>query len=335
MKMDSRQEDTVSIATQTSEDFSCSEVFALLEQQKAELEDLHRMLKGKDFVPENIHDDIKMKALTSFTKTDFFGFFRFLVIETDLEMGTKMRPIDRFFLFFVKLKTGISNEFLSILFDIPDSTVLSDFILVMDILYSKLQLLGIFPPKSQVIEYMPPPFRLGNKDVRVIIDFVEFTIEKPNSSVEQQMTFSHNKNANTVKGMIGVTPNGAISFISPLYCGSISDKQLFIKSKLMDRLEPNDVVMADKNVLIANELESIGCRLQCPLFLTDNIQCDLSDMVDNCNLSIMQVLIERVEKRIKQYKFFEGVIPYDSLPFINSIFFIACMVCNFHRKPLI
>ncbi|GFT33173.1 hypothetical protein TNCV_4598661 [Trichonephila clavipes] len=47
-------------------------------------------------------------------------------------------------------------------------------------------------------------------------------------------------------GMIGITPNGAISFISELFTGSISDKEVFIRSKLMDRLEPNDVVMADK-----------------------------------------------------------------------------------------
>ncbi|GFU33620.1 DUF1758 domain-containing protein [Nephila pilipes] len=96
--------------------------------------------------------------------------------------------------------------------------------------------------------------------------------------MEQQLTFSSYNNTNTLKGMIGITPNGAIIFIFPLYCGIISDKQLFIKSKLMDRLEPNDVVMADKAFLIAEELESIGCKLQCSIFLKDKIQFDISEM---------------------------------------------------------
>ncbi|GFT57157.1 uncharacterized protein NPIL_427811 [Nephila pilipes] len=123
-----------------------------------------------------------------------------------------------------------------------------------------------------VIEYIPLPFRFGNKDIRIVVDCTEFPIQKPSSPMEQQLTFSSYKNTNTLKGMIGITPNGAISFISPLYCGSLSDKQLFIKSKLMDRLEPNDVVMDDKGFLIAEELESIVCKLLYLIFLKDKIR---------------------------------------------------------------
>ncbi|GFT03314.1 uncharacterized protein NPIL_653161 [Nephila pilipes] len=88
-----------------------------------------------------------------------------------------------------------------------------------------------------VIKYMPLPFRFGNKDVRIIVDCIQLPNQKPSSPTEQQLTPSPYKNTITLKGMIGITPNGAISFI----CGSISDKQLFIKSELMDRLESNDV----------------------------------------------------------------------------------------------
>ncbi|GFT07868.1 uncharacterized protein NPIL_574451 [Nephila pilipes] len=168
--------------------------------------------------------------------------------------------------------TGISNEFLSVLFGISDSTVSRNFNYVTSIRNAKLKLLDIFPTKSTVIEYIPLPIRFGNKDIRIVIDCTEFPIQKPSSPVEQQLTFSRYKNTNTLKGMIGITPNGAISFISPLYCGSLSDKQLFIKSKLMDRLEPNDVVMDDKGFLIAEELESIDCKLQYPIFLKDKIR---------------------------------------------------------------
>ncbi|GFQ95678.1 uncharacterized protein TNCT_556991 [Trichonephila clavata] len=109
---------------------------------------------------------------------------------------------------------------------------------------------------------MPPPFRIHCKNVRIIVECTEFEIQKTASPMEQQMIFSRYKNANTLKGMIGITPNGAISFISELYSGSISDKELFIRSKLMDRLERNDVVMADKGFLISKELEEIGeCRI--------------------------------------------------------------------------
>ncbi|GFX55599.1 uncharacterized protein TNCV_268871 [Trichonephila clavipes] len=101
---------------------------------------------------------------------------------------------------------------------------------------------------------MPKSFLLENKDCRVIIDCTEFPIQKPSSPLRQQMTFSFYKNCSTLKAMIGIMPSGAICFISDLHCGSISDKELFLQSKLMDLFEPNDVVMADKDFLIEAEL---------------------------------------------------------------------------------
>ncbi|GFV43659.1 uncharacterized protein TNCV_879851 [Trichonephila clavipes] len=172
------------------------------------------------------------------------------------------------------------------------------------------------------------------KDVRINVDCTELTIQKPSSPKKQQMTFSCYKNANTIKYMIGITPNRAIRFISELYFGSISDKQLFIRSKLMDLLEPNDVVIANKGFLIENELASVGCKLQCPAFLRDKIQFDVSEMVSSFRLSNVRVTVEKAIDRIKRYKYFEGSLPYRSLHKANRVFFIVCMFCNFH-KPLI
>ena len=60
------------------------------------------------------------------------------------------------------------------------------------------------------------------------------------------MTFSSHKNDNTYKALIGISPSGAITFVSKLFPGSISDKQLTCKSGILDLLEPGNSVMADK-----------------------------------------------------------------------------------------
>ncbi|GFT04590.1 hypothetical protein NPIL_526501 [Nephila pilipes] len=65
-----KESSKVSVGTQTA---SFSEVIDLLAQkEEAELKDLKAMLEEKEFVPENIKDDTKMKALTSFTRERFF-----------------------------------------------------------------------------------------------------------------------------------------------------------------------------------------------------------------------------------------------------------------------
>ncbi|GFY47007.1 hypothetical protein TNIN_49421 [Trichonephila inaurata madagascariensis] len=59
-------------------------------------------------------------------------------------------------------------------------------------------------------------------------------------------------------------PSGAICFISHLHCGRISGKELFLRSKPMDILEPNDTVMADKEFLIEEEVEGLKPSLAAP-----------------------------------------------------------------------
>ncbi|GFT53360.1 hypothetical protein NPIL_690921 [Nephila pilipes] len=67
-----KESSKVSVGTQT---VSFSEVIDLLAEKEAEFKDLKIMLEEKKFVAENIKDDTKMKALTSFTWERFFDFF--------------------------------------------------------------------------------------------------------------------------------------------------------------------------------------------------------------------------------------------------------------------
>ena len=80
----------------------------------------------------------------------------------------------------------------------------------------------------------------------MIVDATEVEVVKPSDPVEQQMTFSHYKNTNTFKGLIRITPSGAVSLVSPLYSGSISDKELTLESGLAGLLEKGDSVMVDR-----------------------------------------------------------------------------------------
>lgn len=49
--------------------------------------------------------------------------------------------------------------------------------------------------------------------------------------------------------LVGVAPNAVVTFISPLFPGSISDKDT-VKSGLLKQLETGDLVLADKEFLI-------------------------------------------------------------------------------------
>ena len=62
---------------------------------------------------------------------------------------------------------------------------------------------------------MPVYFQYAfGKKVTVIIDCLEVFIEEPSNLLARAQTFSNYKHHNTIKILIGITPQGSISFVS-------------------------------------------------------------------------------------------------------------------------
>ena len=95
------------------------------------------------------------------------------------------------------------------------------------------------------------------------MDASELYIETPTDLHLQSSTWSSYKHHYIVKFLIACTPNGAVSFISDLFMGSISDKELTQKSGLLQLLTgvPGSSVMADRDFLIDDDLKEIGVGL--------------------------------------------------------------------------
>ena len=97
----------------------------------------------------------------------------------------------------------------------------------------------------------------------------------------QSATFSDYKNTNTCKLLVGISLDGSFTFLSPLYEGSITDRDLVLVSGLLEKVERGDSMMADKGFDIEDLLLPCGVRLNIPPFL-DNRQ----QMSDQQSLSL-------------------------------------------------
>lgn len=92
----------------------------------------------------------------------------------------------------------------------------------------------------------------------IIIDTTELFIEKPSDLALQSIMWSNYKSHNTLKGLIGISPFGCVTFVSELWAGSISDVELTEKSGLLDLLEVGDSVMAYEGFTIGDLLAQRG-----------------------------------------------------------------------------
>ena len=70
----------------------------------------------------------------------------------------------------------------------------------------------------------------------------------------RQLHGRHTKIITRSKFLIGITPHGVPSFISDVYGGRISDKELVKRSGLCSLLEEGDSIMADRGFLIEDLL---------------------------------------------------------------------------------
>ena len=83
---------------------------------------------------------------------------------------------------------------------------------------------------------MPRIFKDFSPRIVLIINAVEIRAESPLSLDMQSVCYSSYKGTTTMKGLVGLSPTGALGFLSKLCTGSISDKELTKMSDVIDYL---------------------------------------------------------------------------------------------------
>ena len=178
----------------------------------------------------------------------------------------KLSLFEEFVLTLLRFRLGISTQFLGMLFGVSQSTVSSIFTSWMSLMDQVLSPLLKWPSRQKIMKHLPLAFRLKYPKTRVIIDATEFYIQRPRNPTAQSKTWSNYKNKNTFKALVGVTPNGAFSFVSELWSGNTSDRCITEKSGFLDLIERDDHVMADRGFLINDLLLRRGACLNMPPF---------------------------------------------------------------------
>ena len=166
----------------------------------------------------------------------------------------KMQLIDELFLFCVRLRLGLFELDLAQRFELHVATISRKITTWANFLYFFLGNQPIWPTRECINEHMPDSFKKLYPSTRVILDCTEIYVQTPSSLLLQSQLYSSYKSNTTLKGLIGIAPHGPITFVSSLYTGSISDKVITRCSGILDLLEANDSVMADKGF----DIEDLG-----------------------------------------------------------------------------
>ena len=238
-------------------------------------------------------------------------------------------PTEEFFMVLVRLKLGLFEQDLAYRFGISVSTVSRICITWISLLYVKLKELPLWPCRDMVQANMPQSFKKLYPSTRVIIDCTEIFVDVPSLPLIQQMTFSSYKNHNTYKILIGISPGGAVTFVSKLFPGAISDKQLTLKSGLLELLEKGDSVMADRGFDIQDQLMPLGVRLNIPAFSKGKVQFSNEELIETRRIATLRIHVERAMERIKNYHILDRNIPSSLNNIAEQIVTVCAILTNF------
>lgn len=248
-----------------------------------------------------------------------------------------MLLIDELFLFLVRIRLCLFEQDLADRFLLSISTVSWKITTWANYLYFLLGTQPVWASRQQINECMPQAFKELYPATRVIIDCTELYVQTPCSLLLQSQLYSSYKSNTTLKGLIGIAPHGAVTFVSSLYTGSISDKEITRCCGLLDLLDENDSVMADKGFDIEDILLKKKVKLNIPPYLQSKGQFSIREAADTKEIAKLHIHVERAIRRIKEYHIFDWCIPLNMMGSINQIYTVICLLnklsrCSYYEK---
>eukprot|EP00118_Oscarella_pearsei_P023007 m.270807 g.270807 ORF g.270807 m.270807 type:complete len:160 (+) comp40544_c2_seq26:1429-1908(+) len=144
--------------------------------------------------------------------------------------------------------------------------------------------------------------------------------------------YSQYKSTFTLKGLLEISPSGRVTFVSSLYSGAISDRELAIQSGLLDQeFHHGDSILADCGFLIDDLLAPLGVNI--PSFLGQRQQQEKEEVLETQRIAAERIHIERAIDRVKSFGILSGLIQVGIAGSINQIWTVY--VCLRFTKILL
>lgn len=149
-------------------------------------------------------------------------------------------------------------------------------------------------------------------------------MQKPKQPIAQRATYSSNKNRNTVKALIGVTIGGLVSFVSDIFGGATSDRQICERSGLVNKVESGDSIMADKGFNVQDMFISPYVEINTPEFFKKKTRLSAKSLMRDRKIASKRVHVERIIGLAKTFKMLAS-----PLSVADAIVTSAFYLCNY------
>ena len=239
-------------------------------------------------------------------------------------------PVNQLFLTLIKLKLNLKLKDLAFRFGISPSVVSRYINTWICFLYHHLKERDWTPTVNQVISTLPHSFKNLYPNTFAIIDGTEIFMETPSDLCMQSSTWSQYKHHNTAKFLVACTPNGAVSFVSPVFVGSISDIELTRESGLLTTLQdkPGISIMAEVS-LSRTCWRTLESSWTSHYLWRDALSYLPKKFQEGRWIASVRIHVERAIGRMKNFAILQGTFPISMSRIINQVVCVCVFLTKF------
>ena len=249
----------------------------------------------------------------------------------------KLNNFQEFLLVLMRLRLNLCEQYLAYRFDIHQSTVCRIFYKWIIVLSRRLAALVFWPQRDVLRKTMPTAFREHFAKCAVIIDCFEVFTERPQDLLARAQTWSQYKHHNTVKFLMGISPQGTIILISKAYGGRSSDVYITEDCGILSNLLPGDVVLADRGFTVEDSVNYYMAELKVPAFTKGKPQLSQKEVDWSRELAHVRIHVERVIGLLRnKFTILQSTIPIKLLMsksgkddmILDDIMLVCAALCN-------
>lgn len=305
-------------------------IFCAETQTKLKLKDNQKkVIKSSTIIPKGVTtiDSCGLQSITfqGITSINFnndlismcgvsFKIFNLLLKNLPAMKQLQLGNANRLLIFLMKIKQGLDNTALAILFGLSSQTI-------TDICKTTIRhFASIFKikwPDRKTVKTITPNF-LKNRylNSRAIIDCIDVHVQVPEIEEDRTQFYATYKDWHNFKFFLACAPNGAIIFKSKCYLDKKEDELLINECEFLNLLEKGDTVLTNKEFLsIKPKLKLKGINYFSPPFTKNAI----SDIID--------IHVKQCVNRIKSFKIL-STLPSDLFLQVDEIVHICCCLIN-------
>ena len=254
----------------------------------------------------------------------------------------------------VKLRLGLSNTVLATLFSFSGKRTVGHVLESARVALMKNFVqyhLGFehITPEAVIREHTRPLskqlFPSGKDVVILAMNGTYLYVQKSGNNRLQQKLYSIHKNRPLIKPMMICPRDGYIVSAMSSYLADVHNNDASITNHLLrtnqegtcDWMRSRDVVVVDRGFRdILPLFQSLGWMTYMPTFLPKSTKKFSTEQANN-NRKVTKIrwVIEAVNGRLKQYKYFGKIIPNTAIPYIHEYAQIVCAIINTFRPPFV